>query len=131
MKLEWISFIFFGIAAALHILFFILESYLFQKPGGYKIFKMSASDHEATKNWALNQGFYNLFLALGMIVGLYFVLIGRREAAGLLVGFTGLSMIGAGLVLFFSNKKLRRASFVQMIPPMAGFLFLIFHIFHI
>ena len=128
MKLEWVSFIFFSIAAMIHISFFILESILFQKPNGYKLFKIQASDHNAVKIWAMNQGFYNLFLAIGMMIGLYFVIAGRREAAGLLVSFSGLSMAGAGLVLFFSARSLRRGALIQMIPPILGFLFLAFHI---
>ncbi len=129
MKLEWVSFIFFAIAAGLHILFFVMESILFQKANGYKIFKLKETDHSAAKIWAFNQGFYNLFLAIGMIIGLYFVIAGRREAAGLLVSFSGLSMMGAGLVLYFSAPHLRRGAWAQMLPPAFGFFFLAFHIF--
>ncbi len=129
MKLEWVSFIFFTIAAIFHVLFFVMESILFQKPNGYKIFKLKESDHLPVKIWALNQGFYNLFLAIGMFIGLYFVIIGRREAAGILVSFSGLSMMGAGLVLFFSAPKLRRGAWVQMLAPALGFIFLASHIF--
>lgn len=128
MKLAWVSFIFFAIAAIVHFSFFILESILFQKPNGYKLFKLKESDHEPVKIWALNQGFYNLFLALGMVVGLYFVIIGRRESAGVLVGFSGLSMIGAGIVLLFTSPNTRRGALLQILPPAIGFFFLLFHI---
>lgn len=130
IDLKWVSFFFFSIAAIIHILFFVMESILFQKPEGYKIFKIKPADHAAVKIWAFNQGFYNLFLAIGMIVGLYFVLLGRREAAGLLVSFSALSMIGAGLVLLLSAPHLRRGALVQTIPPVLGFFFLAFHIFN-
>ncbi len=128
MKLEWISFIFFSLSAAIHVGFFVLESVLFQKTGGHKIFKIKESDHAAVQIWALNQGFYNLFLAVGMLLGLFFVIDGRREAAGILVSFCGLSMIGAGLALFFSARHLRRGALIQMLPPAIGFLFLVAHI---
>lgn len=130
IDLKWVSFFFFSIAAIIHILFFVMESILFQKPEGYKIFKIKPADHAAVKIWAFNQGFYNLFLAIGMIVGLYFVLLGRREAAGLLVSFSALFMIGAGLVLLLSAPHLRRGALVQTIPPVLGFFFLAFHIFN-
>ena len=130
MNLQWVSYFFFCLAAAIHILFFVMESILFQKPEGYKIFKIKPTDHAAVKIWAFNQGFYNLFLAIGMIVGLYFVILGRREAAGLMVSFSGLSMVGAGLVLLFSAPQLRRGALLQTIPPVLGFFFLAFHIFN-
>ncbi len=131
MDLKWVSYAFFVLSAIIHIVFFVVESFLFQKAEGYKLFKLRPEDHAAAKIWAFNQGFYNLFLAIGMVVGLYFVHLGRREAAGLLVSFSGLSMIGAGLVLFFSAPHLRRGSYIQMVPPLLGFFFLIFHVFHL
>jgi putative membrane protein len=131
MDLKWVSYGFFALSAIIHIVFFIVESFLFQKKDGYKLFKLKPEEHAAVKIWALNQGFYNLFLAIGMAIGLFFVNEGRREAAGLLVSFCGLSMIGAGLVLFFSAPHLRRAAYIQMLPPIIGFLFLIFHVFQL
>lgn len=131
MDLKWVSYAFFALSAILHVVFFVVESFLFQKKDGYKLFKLKPEDHAAVKIWAFNQGFYNLFLAIGMAIGLFFVHEGRREAAGLLVSFCGLSMIGAGLVLFFSAPHLRRGAYVQMVPPILGFFFLIFHIFQL
>jgi putative membrane protein len=128
MFVQWMSFFFFAVAGLLHVLFFVMESILYQRPHGYKIFKTSPDHHQAVKPWALNQGFYNLFLALGMFVGLYFVLSKQIMLAGVLVGFCGLSMIGAGLVLWFSAPNLRRGALIQLVPPTLGFFFLGFHI---
>ncbi len=128
MKIEWISYFFFFIAALVHILFFILESVLFQKPGGYKYFKIKPEHHDVVKPWAFNQGFYNLFLAVGMLVGLYYVNQLEIRLAGLMVSFCGLSMITAGLVLFMTDKKMRRGALIQILPPLIGFFFLAFHI---
>lgn len=128
MKVEWISYFFFFIAALLHIVFFILESILFQKKGGHKYFKVRPEHHEAIKPWAFNQGFYNLFLAVGMLIGLYYVNQLEIRAAGAMVSFCGLSMVIAGIVLFFTDKKMRRGALIQMVPPLLGFVFLAFHI---
>ncbi len=128
MKLEWISFFFFFIAGLVHIFFFILESFLIQKPDGHKYLKISKSDHAAIKPWAFNQGFYNLFLALGVFLGLYFVLKLQVQIAGVVTSVFGFGMIGAGLVLFFSEPKLRKGAYLQIIPPVLGFFFLAFHI---
>ncbi len=128
MKIEWVSYFFFFIAALVHIYIFILESFLFQKVDGYKAFKMKKEDHEAAKPWALNQGVYNLFLAVGMLIGLYYVNQLQIKVAGVMVSFSGFCMIAAGLVLFVTNKKMRKGAYIQMIPPLLGFFFLAFHV---
>jgi putative membrane protein len=128
MKIEWVSYFFFFIAALVHIYIFVLETFLFQKENGYKAFKMKKEDHEAVKPWALNQGFYNLFLAVGMFMGLYYVNQLEIKVAGAMVSFVGFSMVAAGLVLFVTNKKMRKGALVQMVPPLLGFFFLAFHI---
>src|SRR5687768_1126325 len=50
-----------------HIYFFVLESVLWTKPLGLKTFRMDAAQAEATARLAMNQGFYNLFLAIGLL----------------------------------------------------------------
>ena len=56
--------------AALHLLFFVLESFLWTKPIGRKIFGLTRELAESTKSLAANQGVYNAFLAAGLIWGL-------------------------------------------------------------
>ncbi len=128
MKIEWVSYFFFGLAAVIHILFFVIESYFFQKQNGFKIFKVKQEDHEVVKIWAFNMGFYNLFLALGMILGLYFVNQLEIRIAGILVSFFGFCMLTAGAVLFLTQPKLHRGALIQLMPPLLGFIFLAFHI---
>ncbi len=128
MVVQWVSYFFFFLAAVIHIGIFVLESFLYQKPEGYKYFKVSPQDHQATKQWAFNQGFYNLFLAIGMLLGLYYVNQLQVRMAGVIVSMFALFMIMAGVVLWFSNKKLRKGALLQIVPPVLGFIFLSFHI---
>jgi putative membrane protein len=73
---------------------------------------------------AFNQGFYNLFLGLGAIVGI--ALLGINSIIGFtLIVFAALSMVGAGVVLFCSVKRSRRAAIIQAGPPLIGVLFLL------
>ena len=73
---------------------------------------------------AFNQGFYNLFLALGAGIGL--ALLGVNSTiAHTLIFASSLSMVGAGAVLFFSVKSSRRAAMIQAGPPLLGILFLL------
>jgi putative membrane protein len=128
MKVEWISFFLFGIAALIHFGFFFFEAILYQRRGFHEKLRISERDHELQKVWAFNQGFYNLYLSVGTLTGLYFVMQKQIMLAGVLTSFCGVSMIVSGCVLWLSVPRLRVAALVQAIPPMLGFLFLSFHI---
>lgn len=54
------------ISAVEHVSFFVLEAVLWKKPRGLATFRMDAAKAEATAQLAVNQGFYNLFLAAGL-----------------------------------------------------------------
>ena len=74
----------------------------------------------------LNQGFYNLFLAVGMFTGLGLAVRGasdRAQAAGrAIVAYTCLVLVGAGLVLLLTTGKAAGA-LVQALPPALALLF--------
>lgn len=55
------------ISALEHVYFFVLEALLWKKPLGLKTFRMDAAQAESTARLAVNQGFYNLFLAAGLL----------------------------------------------------------------
>ena len=71
---------------------------------------------------AFNQGFYNLFLALGATIGVTTLGLNSTIAFTLMI-FASSCMIGAGLVLFFSVKTSRKAAIIQAGPPLLGVLF--------
>ncbi len=58
---------FVGLVAALHIYFLVLEMFLWTKPLGRKVFRLTPEKAEMTKALAANQGLYNGFLAAGLI----------------------------------------------------------------
>ena len=66
-----IATLFAALAAVLHVVIFVFESVLWTRPSIWKRFGLA--DQQAadiTKPMAYNQGFYNLFLAIGAFVGL-------------------------------------------------------------
>ena len=76
----------------LHVGFFVLESVMWARPLGRKIFELSVEDAEATKVLALNQGFYNLGAAAMLCAALYG---GHMEAIiGLLVFLFFMGLVG-------------------------------------
>lgn len=107
-----------------HLVAFGLESILFMK-GAHKRFQVSAKDAEAVYPFALNQGYYNLFLAITMLVGLVFKLRGNPLGEGMLMA-SSIVMVGAGVVLGVSNKILIRVGVLQGLPP-AIILILLFY----
>ena len=109
-----------GLAALLHIFIFAMESILWMRPTTWKRFGLTSQDDAATiRPMALNQGFYNLFLAIGVIVGFFLLPHPSLHAAGvMLILFCCASMLAAALVLLISNPKLARAALTQGVLPL-------------
>jgi putative membrane protein len=117
--------IFVGIAALIHVYIFVLESLRWSRPATWKAFGLrSQTDAETVKPMAFNQGFYNLFLAIGVLAGILLIAT-SHTAAGLAVAlFAAGSMVAAALVLVISSPKLARAAAIQGIAPLVGVILL-------
>lgn len=114
-----------AIGAVFHVYVFTLESITWRTPKTWKTFGLPSQEHaDIIAPMAFNQGFYNLFLALGAGVGLAQLGINSTVARTLMF-FSALSMVGAGAVLFFSVKRSRRAAIIQAGPPLLGMVFVI------
>jgi len=117
-----------GLPALIHLYIFILESVLWGKPSTNRTFNLKPDDVAATKPLAFNQGFYNLFLALAIIIGLA---LGGGNLQSNMAGNTliiyGLgSILAAGIVLVLSAPRLWRSACIQMIPAVAGIAAVLF-----
>jgi len=101
------------ISASVHVLFFALESVLFPNPRVHRIFGVRTKEqYQEVWIWAFNQGWYNLFLALGGFYGVYL----GGEVGKTLIRFVNLAMVGAGVVLISSNTKMLRGFLLQAVP---------------
>lgn len=108
-----------GLAALLHMWFFALESVLFRRPFAHRTFGVSdPADVEVLAFPMLNQGFYNLFLALGTLAGVVGVAVGWDPQGSTLVVFGCLFMIGAALVLVVARPRMARAAAIQGVLPL-------------
>ena len=125
-RLPMVAVIFALLAALIHILFFVLESLLFRRPFAWQTFGIkSQADAETTRDWALNQGFYNLFLAIGVIVGVVLAAGDDPAAVGAGVGMVLLgtgSMLGAAVVLLITKPRLLRGVLIQGVPPLVAII---------
>lgn len=59
-----------ALVALLHLYFLVLEMFLWDKPFGMRVFRLTPEFAKATKALAANQGVYNGFLAAGLAWGL-------------------------------------------------------------
>jgi putative membrane protein len=59
-----------ALVALLHAYFLVLEMFLWDKPFGMRVFRLTPEFAKATKALAANQGLYNGFLAAGLAWGL-------------------------------------------------------------
>jgi putative membrane protein len=118
--------VFAAIAALIHVYIWVLESISWNKESTRRVFGVrSAEDAELMKPLAFNQGFYNLFLALGAIAGLVLVLATGAKQAGFAVAiFALLSMVLAAAVLLASNPRMLRAALIQGVAPLVGVVLL-------
>ncbi|MBK7973441.1 MAG: DUF1304 domain-containing protein [Deltaproteobacteria bacterium] len=59
-----------GWVAVLHGFFLVLEMFLWRRPFGRKVFRLTQEMADQTASLAANQGLYNGFLAAGLVWGL-------------------------------------------------------------
>lgn len=101
------------VVAVLHLWFMVLESFLWTRPLGLKTFRNTPQSAEATKVLAFNQGFYNGFLAVGLIWG---QCTGNVVMANFFLG----CVVVAGIVGALSVSK--KIFVVQALPAVAALI---------
>lgn len=106
-----------GVAALLHVFIFYLESIAWTSERARSTFGTSAEEAQTTKQLAFNQGFYNLFLAISVSVGIVLFASGARVAGATLVLAGAGSMAAAALVLLLSSPDKAAAALKQGVVP--------------
>jgi putative membrane protein len=112
------------LAAALHVYIFTMESFTWTRPATWKRFGVgSQADAETTRPLAYNQGFYNLFLAIGTFIGIGCVGLGAAGSAAAVAGWTLVlstcgSMLLAAAVLALTGRKYLRPAATQGTTPL-------------
>jgi putative membrane protein len=107
-----------AIAGLVHVLFFCMESLWWTKPAVYRRFRSTEAEALVTRSLAFNQGFYNLFLALGALGGLVLVATGHGGAGMILAAWSCTSMLAAAVVLAASSPQMLRGAAAQGLPPL-------------
>jgi putative membrane protein len=121
--------VFAGVAALIHVVVWVWESFLFDRPGIHQgIFRVASEDVPAVKLWSFNQGFYNLFLATGTIIGLVALNTGDESLGRAFVFYTCGFMVFSGIMLGISDRlglgRLKgtglSGAFAQAVPPLVA-----------
>ncbi len=114
------------VAGVIHVAIFVAESARFRRPQVWRRFGVRDQSHaEALAPLMFNQGFYNLFLAIGAITGAALILsdVGGRTT---LLGYVMLFMLGAATVLVVSDRRMLRAALIQGAVPALALVALAF-----
>ena len=117
--------VFAALAALLHVYIFTMESLTWTSPRTRATFGTTAEEAETTRLLAFNQGFYNLFLAIVIGIGIAAIAMGHHAVGAALV-FAGVgSMAAAAVVLLLSAPDKARAALTQGIFPVIAIVLLL------
>jgi putative membrane protein len=93
------------VAAVVHLLAFAWETLLFRRPGVHDgVFAIPTADVPPVRLWAFNVGFYNLFIACGLVGGVIAWMNGNEAGGRALVIYLCLFAFLAGIALFASDR---------------------------
>jgi putative membrane protein len=119
--------IFAVLAGIAQIYFWVLESLLIGRPAVHKgIFGQDTKDLPVIKLWAVNMGYYNLFLAAAPLGGVLIYHWSSAVAGKTLVAYGCGFIFLAGIVLVLSDRKFWRGALAQTVPPAVALLALAF-----
>lgn len=109
-----------GVAALIHVFIFYLESIAWTSARARATFGTTVEEAETTKSLALNQGFYNLFLALAVLGGVIAFAIGQPVVGATMVFVGAGSMVAASIVLIVTSPDKAGAALKQGVIPALG-----------
>ena len=119
------------VTAVVHLLAFTWETLLFQRSGVHEgVFAIPTADVPAVRLWAFNVGFYNLFIACGLVGGVIVWMNGNEAVGRALVIYLCLFAFLAGIALFASDRLAMSrprgtglgGSLAQGVPPLIALI---------
>ncbi len=113
-----------GLAALIHVYIWYLESLAWTKPSTRKVFGTTEAEAESSKLLAMNQGFYNLFLAISIVVGTVLIALDHRDIGATAVFIGAGSMVAAAAVLLATAPDKASAAVKQGLFPLIGVVLL-------
>ena len=118
IKMALLTTLLIGLIALLHVYFLILEMFLWDKPTGRRVFKLTPEFATASKALAANQGLYNGFLAAGLLWGLSLGV----EGLHIKLFFLACVLIAG---IFGAMTVSRRIFYIQGLPALLALILLL------
>ena len=103
------------VVAVMHLMFLVLEMFLWNKPTGHKILQMKADYARTTRALAANQGLYNGFLAAGLL----WSLLTSEFALELQLFFLSCIIIAGAYAAFTVNRTI---FWIQALPAIIALI---------
>lgn len=119
-----LSFVLIAFVALQHVGFLVLEMFLWQKPIGRKVFRLSPEDAATTAVLAANQGLYNGFLAAGLVWSLWCAIMNPPMFVPLASFFLGCVVVAG---LYGGATAARSILLVQALPAAIALILLLAH----
>ncbi|MET9227700.1 DUF1304 family protein [Lentzea sp. NPDC003310] len=118
------------VAALVHVVVWICEAFLIGRVH-QSMFGQPAQDVPAIRLWAFGVGFYNLFLACGLIAGLVALHTGQELVGRTLIFYVSWFMLAGSVVLAVADQlalsRKRNSAWggvaAEGIPPLVVLLF--------
>ena len=114
-----------GLAALIHVYIFYMESLAWTSKRTRATFGLTEEQARSMQEMAFNQGFYNLFLAIAVFVGLVYLALGNQAVGATLLFVGAGSMVAAAVVLFIFSADKRATAFKQGVIPALGLIALV------
>ncbi|MCP2241476.1 DUF1304 family protein [Lentzea rhizosphaerae] len=92
-----------AVAALIHLVVWVCEAFLIHRVH-HSMFRQPASDVPAIRLWAFGVGFYNLFLACGLIAGLIALHSGQELVGRTLIFYVSWFMVLGSVVLAVADQ---------------------------
>lgn len=117
------SFFVIALVALLHLLFLVLEMFMWEKPLGKRVFGMTSQQASETAVLAKNQGLYNGILAAGLIWS-FFIPEPAFQRAVQLFFLSAISIAG----IYGAATAKPSIFFIQALPALIGIFLLVFRL---
>jgi putative membrane protein len=93
------------LTAAIHVVVFVWEALLIERPAVHLgVFAVPTADVPAVRLWAFGVGFYNLFIACGLVAGVTVWIAGDAAVGRALVAYLCVFTFLSGIVLFVADR---------------------------
>jgi putative membrane protein len=93
------------LTAAIHLVVFVFEAFLIERPAIHRgVFRVPTSDVPAVRLWAFGVGFYNCFLACGLVAGVIAWASGYETVGRTLLIYLCVFVALSGAVLLAADR---------------------------